>query len=110
VLSWALMVADGVLVAVVFIQLARIDLLANSSCTCRHAAKVAPAIIACALVRVGTGVRAAAMCSTGVVDAVPDVVALFTVAIESRRAFSTHVSLTGSNDISARHASETWII
>jgi len=50
------------------------------------------------------------MCSTGVVDAVPDVVALFTVAIESRRAFSTHVSITGSNDISARHASETWII
>lgn len=46
VLSWALMVAGGVLVAVVFIQLAWVDLLTHGTCACRYAAEVAPAVIA----------------------------------------------------------------
>jgi hypothetical protein len=110
VLSWTLMVADCVLMAVVFAQLAGVHLLAYSTCTSRQAAEVSPAKITRALIRVGAGVRAAAVCTARVIDAVPDVVALFSVAVESRRTRSANVALARCNHINARHAGEAWVI
>ena len=61
VLSWTLMIANCICMAVIFVQLARKHFLTYSTCACRCTAKVTPARIAGALVSVGTGVGAASV-------------------------------------------------
>ena len=107
-LSWTLMVAHCVRAAIIFLHLARVDLLAYSPCACRRTAEVSPPSIALALVSVGASIRAAAVWSTRIVHTVPDVVALFSVAAEARGARPAAVSIARRSHVIARHASEAW--
>ena len=102
------MVAHCVRAAIIFLHLARVDLLAYSPCACRRTAEVSPPSIALALVSVGASIRAAAVWSTRIVHTVPDVVALFSVAVESRGARSAAVTIARRSHVIARHASEAW--
>jgi hypothetical protein len=110
VLSWTLMIANCICMAVVFVQVARKHFLTYSTCACRCTAKVTPARITRALVSVGAGVGAASVRSARVVNTVPDVVALFTVPIVSRRTCCAAVSVARCSCIEARNTGETWSI
>ena len=108
VLTWTLMVAFCICMTVVFVQLARIHLLAHSTCACCCTAEVPPAIITRALISVGANICAAAMCTAGIVDTVPNVMTLFSVTIESRWARPATISVARCRHIYTRHGGKAW--